>query len=170
LTATVDGEEVPGQPRPEAAQASATETLARARRAHMQWLVVCAALVVVATLLEVEPRGVTLPGLPGRPLPGLCVSRTVFHMNCPTCGLTRSFVAMAHGRLRLAYHLHRLGPLGFLLLLLQVPLRAYAVFTGALPRRLRDPRVGGWLVAVLAIALIGNWIVDLVTGAAFRIG
>jgi hypothetical protein len=154
----------------EMAEELVVEARVRARRSHMQWLVLCAGVIVASALLEVQPRGIVLPGAPGRPLPGLCVSRVVFHMNCPTCGLTRSFVAMAHGEVRLAFALHRLGPLGFLLVLVQVPLRAYAVFSGAIPRRLRDPRLTTWVIVALVIALVGSWIVNLVTGAAFRTG
>ncbi|MBM3472802.1 MAG: DUF2752 domain-containing protein [Armatimonadetes bacterium] len=154
----------------EMAEGLVIEARVKARRGHMQWLVLCAAVIVASALLEVQPRGITVPGAPGRPLPGLCVSRTVFHMNCPTCGMTRSFAAMAHGRLRLAFALHRLGPLGFLLVLLQVPLRAYAVFTGVLPRAVRNPRLATRIIVALVIALVGNWIVNLVTGAAFRTG
>jgi len=161
-----------GHPMAETAsvEGSAAKVGADALRNHMQWLVLCAAVIVASALLDVGPKGLTLPGAPGRPLPGMCVSRTVFHMNCPTCGMTRSFVSMAHGRLRLAFALHRLGPLAFLLVLVQVPLRAYAVLTGGLPRALRHPRLGTWIVSGLVIALVANWVYNLATGAVFRTG
>jgi hypothetical protein len=135
----------------------------------MQILVLCAAVIVASALLDVQPNGITLPGLPGHPLPGICFTRSVLHMNCPTCGMTRSLVAVAHGELRLAFALHRLGPLVFLLVLVQVPLRAYAIFTGALPRWLSHPKLGSRLAVALIVALLANWVYNLVTGAAFRV-
>jgi hypothetical protein len=135
----------------------------------MQVLVLCAAVIVASALLDVQPNGITLPGLPGHPLPGMCFTRSVLHMNCPTCGMTRSFVAVAHGELRLGFALHRLGPFVFVLVLLQVPLRAYAVLTGALPRWLTYPKLGTRLAVVLIVALLANWVYNLATGAAFRV-
>jgi hypothetical protein len=45
------------------------------------------------------PRGdaVALPG--GATLGGACWWRAAFHVDCPFCGMTRSFVALAHGHL-----------------------------------------------------------------------
>ena len=59
------------------------------------------------------PRGdsVTLPG--GSPLGGLCIFRALFHLDCPFCGMTRSFVALAHGQLRAALGYHPAGPILF---------------------------------------------------------
>ncbi|MBI5836464.1 MAG: DUF2752 domain-containing protein [Candidatus Eisenbacteria bacterium] len=36
-------------------------------------------------------------------------------MDCPTCGMTRSFVALAHGQLDRSLHFHPLGPVLFAL-------------------------------------------------------
>ncbi len=140
-------------------------TLADARRHHLQWLVICAGAIVASALLNVEPGGLTLPGLPRRPLPSLCVTRTVFHMNCPGCGMSRSFAGMAHGDLRAAFALHRLGPAVFLLVLLQVPLRAYAVLTGRLPHWASRRRLGDIIALVLIVALFANWLLNVATGA-----
>jgi len=53
----------------------------------------------------------------GSPLSGLCLSRAVFHVDCPMCGMTRSFVAFAHGHLRAALDFHPAGPLLFIAML-----------------------------------------------------
>jgi hypothetical protein len=82
--------------------------------------------------------------------------------------MTRSFVAVAHGELRLAFALHRLGPFVFLLVLVQVPLRAYAIFTGAVPGWLSHPNLGTRLALALIVALLANWVYNLATGAVFR--
>jgi len=42
--------------------------------------------------------------------PILCGLRLVFDVRCPFCGMTRSFVALAHGALGDAIQLHPAGP------------------------------------------------------------
>jgi len=54
---------------------------------------------------------IALPG--GASLGGLCWFRGVFHIDCPFCGMTRSFVALAHGDLGAALRFHPAGPLLF---------------------------------------------------------
>ena len=49
--------------------------------------------------------------LAGIKLPPLCISQSIFHVDCPACGLTRAFVFLAHGEWREALRLHRLSPL-----------------------------------------------------------
>jgi hypothetical protein len=56
-------------------------------------------------------------------LPPTCMSKTMFGISCPGCGLTRSFVAIAHGNFESALELNPFGPVFFLLLLLQLPYR-----------------------------------------------
>jgi hypothetical protein len=54
---------------------------------------------------------VLLPG--GASLGGLCWFRSVFDRDCPLCGMTRSFVALAHGDLAASIRFHPAGPLLF---------------------------------------------------------
>jgi hypothetical protein len=54
---------------------------------------------------------VALPG--GARLGGLCWFRGVFDLDCPFCGMTRSFVAFAHGDLASAFRFHAAGPVLF---------------------------------------------------------
>lgn len=49
----------------------------------------------------------------GAPLGGACWFRAVTHLPCPFCGMTRSFVALAHGELASAFRFHAAGPLLF---------------------------------------------------------
>ena len=90
----------------------------------------------------------TMPG--GAPLSSPCLSRALFHVDCPFCGMTRSFVALAHGRLGAALDFHPAGPrlfvarLGFLGAVATVSIRR------AQPLFDRRP----FVVAVQAIALV----------------
>jgi uncharacterized protein DUF2752 len=63
-----------------------------------------------AWLARVGDR-VVWPG--GASVPGLCWFRAVFQIDCPFCGMTRSFVALAHGEVGDALRCHPAGPLLF---------------------------------------------------------
>jgi hypothetical protein len=63
-----------------------------------------------AWLVPVGDR-VALPG--GDNLGGLCWFRDVFQIDCPLCGMTRSFVALAHGDVASAFRFHPAGLLLF---------------------------------------------------------
>ena len=54
---------------------------------------------------------VALPN--GESLGGLCWFRAALHIECPFCGMTRSFVALAHGDALAAIRFHPAGPLLF---------------------------------------------------------
>jgi hypothetical protein len=69
-----------------------------------------AQLGAAAWLVPVGDR-IELPG--GASLGGLCWFRSVFHVDCPFCGMTRSFVAIAHGDFAAALRFHPAGPLLF---------------------------------------------------------
>lgn len=71
---------------------------------------VAAQLAASAWLVPMGDR-VALPG--GAVLGGLCWFRAVFHVDCPFCGMTRSFVALAHGELAAAVRFHPAGPVLF---------------------------------------------------------
>jgi|SRR4051812_4510607 len=47
----------------------------------------------------------------GRPLGGLCLVHNLFGVDCPFCGMTRSFVALTHGHVGAAFRFHPAGPL-----------------------------------------------------------
>jgi Protein of unknown function (DUF2752) len=62
-------------------------------------LALSSATLVASRALSAEGPGLTL-----------CLFRALTHVPCPSCGLTRAFIAMAHGRLAHAAVLHPLGP------------------------------------------------------------
>jgi hypothetical protein len=45
------------------------------------------------------------------PATAVCLSRRLFHLPCPGCGVTRAFAEMAKGEWRAAFVLHPLAPL-----------------------------------------------------------
>ena len=66
--------------------------------------IACLAVVVLALVLP--PQGFVLPG--GKPLE-MCQFKMLTHLPCPGCGLTRSFIGMAHLDLARAARFHPLG-------------------------------------------------------------
>ncbi|MDE0939967.1 MAG: DUF2752 domain-containing protein, partial [Pirellulales bacterium] len=65
-------------------------------RYHASILIAAVLVIAVAEFLQLEDRGKV--GMPfwGR-LPGICAWRNFFGIECPGCGLTRCFIAIAHG-------------------------------------------------------------------------
>ncbi len=125
----------------------------------MMWLAI--AVVAASLLLRVRPdEKVELTFLQGWPAPGLCQSRVWFGWDCPGCGLTRSFIHLAHGDIAASLAVHRVGWLVALLVVLQVPYRLWAVHSAdGRPLGQRAPWVIVWLLIGL---LVANWVAQIV--------
>ena len=136
---------------------------------HWKTLLICSGMLLLAVALRLNARGdVLLPYTSGPALPSACLTRQVLHMDCPGCGMTRSFIAMAHGQARRAFSYHRLGPVIFLYVLLQVPLQACVLLTGRTGLLIVRPRYATAVIWAFIIALWLNWGYNLLTGAAFH--
>jgi hypothetical protein len=140
-------------------------------RRQLNAMLLCAVIVLLSVILRVDERGsVLMPYTEDPPLPGSCVMRGVFGVDCPTCGLTRSFIALADGEFARAFAFHRLGPLLFIYVLLQVPLRAYAIVRGKAMLLELQSRYTLPLIWAFLIALVVNWVYNLLTGSALHWG
>ena len=89
---------------------------------------ICLGVVVCAFCLSATPTEVSLFGFD---VPVLCTFRRLTGLPCPGCGLTRSFVLLAHGEVYDAFRLNFLGPPLFVLVAAQVPVRAWSLFRRA---------------------------------------
>jgi uncharacterized protein DUF2752 len=132
-------------------------------RHHRHMLVIaCTVMVLAFELVEVADGRVAVRGFARYPLPESCLSRSLFGLNCPGCGLTRSVIHLAGGDWRASWRSHRLGGLFAALIALQVPYRLLAL------RRPDRPVIPTrWLVLfgyLLIAMLIGNWLIALITG------
>lgn len=152
--------------------ATDAETVAREQRLvaarfrrHREMLVICLAVVGLAFLLEVHSdQRVAFTFLPGFPLPESCPSRSLFHVDCPGCGLTRSFVHLAHGNWRAAWAIHRVGILLALAVVLQIPYRIAALRSPmGLPLGTSFPKFFG---SVLVALLLVNWLAKVIARIA----
>jgi hypothetical protein len=139
--------------------AAAREVTHRLRR-HREMLVASILILAIAFLLQVRKDDQVAPALfPNCPLPSTCLSRSLFGIDCPGCGLTRSFVLLAHGDWQASLARHRLGWLLAVAVALQIPYR----LTGLL-RRNKEPlgrRIPKLFGLALIAALIGNWLLRL---------
>jgi hypothetical protein len=106
-------------------------------------LAMAATVVFAAALLGMIARSGTSP----LPTASVCPSRIVLGMNCPGCGLTRSFVSLAGGDLRGAMALNPAGPPLFALLVL-------VVITRFAKRARPDGRAWRYVDAALGAAIV----------------
>jgi hypothetical protein len=135
-------------------------------RRHKEMLVVALLVVILAFVLEVRPGGkVACCWLPDYPLPGTCLSHEWFGVNCPGCGLTRSIVWLAHGDWEASWHMHRVGGILALAILLQIPYRVLCLRRGGKP--ILGTVFPSFFGYVLIALLIGNWLFDVLCHGFF---
>lgn len=118
---------------------------------HATVLIGSALVLAAACVLSViDPESVGIPAI-GWQVPGTCVSRYLFQSPCPGCGLTRSFVSLAHGDFVQAVRFNPAGPVLFAIFAFQIPFRSVQLW-----RLQRDepPLEWPWLNYVLPVTLV----------------
>ena len=134
---------------------------------HLWMLGIAAVAVAGSFLLRFSDDGSLVLPLPWLgvtiPLPQTCLSRSIFGISCPGCCLTRSFVAMGHGDLHGAFLANPVGPVIYLLCLLQAPYRLVEYF-GLGPSNAWWTAIKGRMDLVLwalLAALFVQWVVRM---------
>ena len=129
---------------------------------HVILLALCSGVILTALVLSV--RGGTQIVLPllGLPLPELCMTRRFWDLECPGCGMTRCFVALAHGDVRAAWSYNPAGLLLFAIVAFQIPFRCYQLWRvrRGLPELVLSGTAQAALVA-FGIMLVGQWALRL---------
>jgi Protein of unknown function (DUF2752) len=137
------------------------------RTEHL-WLLGVAAIAIVGSfvlipvnnqLLSLKLPCVSSPII----LPETCMFRRTFGIPCPGCGLTRSFVAMAHGRFLSALRFNTMGPIIFVFCVLQIPYRiaAYTDLSQFRTLRLSLERRSDLILWIITGGLMISWAVKV---------
>jgi hypothetical protein len=143
---------------PDEAQNYVGEAKLRQLRDHHRFVLGLSVFVIVASFLlrQNDSDAVSIPGL-GVNLPPLCASRQWLGIDCPGCGLTRSFIKLAEGDFAASFRQHRLGWFMALAVVAQIPYRWFALKQtnrkGLVERRW--PMWFGWCLIGL---LFVNWL------------
>lgn len=123
---------------------------------------ICVATLALAANLEVNPQATEQVALGSWTLPELCQSKRVFQIDCPGCGLTRSFIFMAHGEVLAAFKMHPTGAILFLGIILAIPffaINAAWIYRGN--RSLIGELGISILVLVSTVMLMVQWLIRL---------
>lgn len=168
---------IPSDPEPmvgESASQTAKRTKAIQRTqvaATWFWLVASMAILVCSFMFEVAgDRRVVVRGW-GAQLPESCSMYARFGINCPGCGLTRSFVHMSAGEIGKALKVNPVGIVGYLFLLMQIPIASALLLSPEkrvrwISRRWERTIVWAnqWALVWLMIALCVQWVFRLLLG------
>lgn len=118
-------------------------------------LILSLLVLIAAFLLGVEETRVRLAVWPGWLLPESCLSRSLAGIDCPGCGLTRSFVYLAEGDVSGSLASNRVGWLLALATLSQIPIRLWSLWkTQPLVSHRLQTALGATLIALLIV----NWL------------
>ena len=132
---------------------------------HLPYLLLGLAVPLLASwLVVVDGEQVGVHVLPGLLLPPSCLWRSLFEVDCPGCGLTRSIVYLVQNRLDESLAMHRLGWLVFLLIVSQVPYRLWHL-SGRRPQivwsRQADFLLWGGLISLLLLNRVWDFLATL---------
>jgi hypothetical protein len=128
---------------------------------HWVLLILCTAVVSVSFVLRIPDGEHVVAPMVNRPLPCICTFKRLAGIDCPGCGLTRSFISLAHGDIRSAWSHNPAGPLFFALVLFQVPYRSLQILR--LRWGLTELSLGVFANCVLwllVFALVAQWVVS----------
>ena len=126
-----------------------------------RWLLLAISVAVLASAVVLQVQGddrVVVPGI-SRPLPESCYFKLLTGFGCPGCGLTRSFISLAHGDFRNAWRFNPGGILCFAVVAFQLPYQAAQLWRIHRNRgEWRLPKTTAGVGIVVFAALLVQWI------------
>lgn len=128
------------------------------------WLLGPILVLSLASILQVGPgRRVSLT-LGNIPLPESCAAYSMLGIECPGCGLTRTFVHLMHAEVLAAWKLSPVGIVLFFYMIAQIPI---AVCHGLAPEQRGkwiDQNVwlwclsaNGWMMIAIMLGMVVQW-------------
>lgn len=127
---------------------------------RIHWIFFSMAAAILLASFAMSSSGETKVYLPGfnTPMPQMCTSRRLFNLDCPGCGLTRSFISISHGEFARAWEFNRASYVVYLFTAIQLPWHAFQIWR---LRTNRYPIVWTWIYFIplgVVFALVVNWI------------
>ena len=136
-------------------------------RLHLMFLLMAAAVIFCSFVMTSEGQTtVRVPGVKFQ-MPEVCMSKRMWGVDCPGCGLTRSFISMSHGQFGRAFQFNPAGPIVYLFVLVQIPWHAYQMVR---LWKLRRPIESTWLYIPLfgmSVVILLQWLWRFGTGNLF---
>jgi len=140
------------------------KSLTSDRATHAVFLAISLLMVTVPFFLTHSTDAEARVSLGGRTLPPICIAR-MCGGSCPGCGLTRSFVYLAHGEMRASFKWHRLGGLLYIYFLYQIVFRGYLLARPAATQESWAVHLQHWAACSVVLLLLLNWLVGFATGS-----
>jgi hypothetical protein len=131
-------------------------------------LSLCVTVLILASVLDINPQATEQVTLGSWTLPEFCQSKRLFRIDCPGCGMTRSFIYMAHGEVPAAFKLHPTGAILFIAMILAIPfLVINAVWISRGNRSLIGDLGISVLVLISTVMLMLQWLIRFVLLALY---
>lgn len=133
-------------------------------RADLVLLVLAVATLSLAAALRIRDSQAVLIPWTEIPLPETCWTRRVLKVDCPGCGMTRSFIRLAHGDWRAACEFNLAGPVMFALVAAQIPWRTWQIWRERSGRgRWHAPWWAYSPLAAVVVVMFGQWFWRMLT-------
>lgn len=100
------------------------------RKNYIEILILAASLlsIILSFYLAIQEGSVHIPISSGIRIPETCFIKAYTGINCPTCGLTRCFIAISHASFAAAAGFNPGGIIAYIYVLFQIPYRIMRIF------------------------------------------
>ena len=130
---------------------------------HLGYACIIGALLVLPFLFSFHnSKGLSILNFK---MPPLCATKAFFHVECPGCGLTRSFVKITQGDLIDAFNFNRVSILLYLYFLFLFAYHVYClkILKDNIPEKLIY--INRFLSFIMISLLVFNWILGIFIGS-----
>jgi hypothetical protein len=116
-------------------------------------------VIICSFVFSVSGNSSYIPIFGGIRIPLTCILKAATGYNCPTCGMTRSFISIAHGDFYGALKYNLGGVLAFALCIQEIIFRFIKIITDSRSFLLKYIRLFmKFQVVLLAVLLFVNWV------------